>query len=66
MKGVFKPNSAEGLHFSDFHSYLGIDFSSNEAWVMHIRKSLDNGRRKVNQLHKVISNRNINLSAHRL
>ena len=33
---------------------------------MHIRKSLDNGRRKVNQLHKVISNRNINLSAPRL
>ena len=33
---------------------------------MHIRKLLDNGRKKVNQLHKVISNRNINLSASRL
>ena len=33
---------------------------------MHIKKLLDNGRRKVHQLHKVISNRNINLSAHRL
>ena len=32
---------------------------------MHIRK-LDNGRKRVNQLHKVISNRNINLSARRL
>ena len=32
---------------------------------MHIRKLLDNGRKRVNQLHKVISNRNINLSAHR-
>ena len=30
---------------------------------MHIRKLLDNGRKRVNQLHKVISNRNINLSA---
>ena len=30
---------------------------------MHITKLLDNGR--INQLHKVISNRNINLSAHR-
>ena len=30
---------------------------------MHIRKLLDNGRKSVNQLHKVISNRNINLSA---
>ena len=28
---------------------------------MHIRKLLDNGRKRVNQLHKVISNRNINL-----
>ena len=27
---------------------------------------LDNGRRKVNQLHSVISNRDINLSARRL
>ena len=33
---------------------------------MHIRKLLDNGRKRVNQLHKVISNRNINLSASRL
>ena len=28
---------------------------------MHIKKLLDNGRKKVNQLHKVISNRNVNL-----
>ena len=33
---------------------------------MHIKKSLDNGRKKVNQLHKVISNRNVNLSAPRM
>ena len=44
------------------YSYLGIDFSSNGAWDMHIKKLLDNGRKKVNQLHKVISNRNVNLS----
>ena len=48
------------------YSYLGIDFSSNGAWDMHIKKLLDNGRKKVNQLHKVISNRNVNLSACRL
>ena len=47
------------------YSYLGIDFSRNGAWDMHIRKLLDNGRKKVNQLHKVISNMNINLSARR-
>ena len=32
---------------------------------IYIRKLLDNGRKRVNQLHKVVSNRNINLSAHR-
>ena len=47
-------------------SYLGIDFSSNGAWDMHIKKLLDNGRKKVNQLHKVISKRNVNLSTCRL
>ena len=32
---------------------------------MHIKKLLDNGREK-NQMHKVISNRKVNLSTHRL
>ena len=31
-----------------------------------IKKLLDNGRKKENQLHKVISNKNINLSSRRL
>ena len=48
------------------YSYLGIDFSINGAWDMHIKKLLDNGRKKVNLLNKVIGNRNINLSACRL
>ena len=47
-------------------SYLGIDFSSNGAWDMHIKKLLDNGRKKVNQLHKVSNNRKVNLSTLRL
>ena len=38
------------------YSYLGIDFSRNGACDIHIRKLLDNGRKRVNQLHKVISN----------
>ena len=33
---------------------------------MHIKKLLYNGRKKVNQLHQVISNRKVNLSASRL
>ena len=37
-----------------------------EPGICIIKKLLDNGMKKVNQLHKVISNRNVNLSAHRL
>ena len=48
------------------YSYLGIDFASNGTWDVHVKKVLDNGRKKVNQLHSVISNRDINLSARRL
>ena len=33
---------------------------------MHIKKVLDDGKRRVNQLHSIISNRDINLSARRL
>ena len=44
---------AEGLHFSAFH-YLGIDCSSNVTWDIRIQKLLDNGRKRVNQLHQVL------------
>ena len=47
------------------YSYLGIKFSRNGALDMPIRKLLGNGKKRRNQLHKVINNRNINLSAHR-
>ena len=33
---------------------------------MHFKKVLDNGRKKVNLLHSIISNRDINLSDRRL
>ena len=33
---------------------------------MHLKRVLDNGRKKVNQLHSVINNSYINLSACRL
>ena len=33
---------------------------------MHLKRVLNNGRKKVNQLHSIISNRDINLSAPRL
>ena len=28
------------------YSYLGIDFASNGAWDVHLKKVLDNGRKK--------------------
>ena len=45
------------------YTYLGIDFACNGAWDVHIQKIRDNWKKKVNQLHSVISNRDINLSA---
>ena len=47
------------------YCYFGINFASNGAWDVH-KKVLDSGRKKVNQLHSVISNRDINLNARRL
>ena len=71
---VFSKNSVEGgckwgehtLPKVSNYSYLGIAVASNGAWDVHLKKALDNGKKKVNQLHSVISNRDINLSAHRL
>ena len=33
--------------------YLGIDFASNGAWDVHIKKVINNGKKK---LHSFISN----------
>ena len=33
---------------------------------MHFKRVLENGRKKVNQMHSTISNRDINFSARRL
>ena len=48
------------------YTCLGIDFACNGAWVLHIQKLHDNCKKKVNQLHNVISNRDIYLTARRL
>ena len=29
------------------HSYLGIDFASNGAWDVHLKKVLDNGSKPI-------------------
>ncbi len=45
------------------YRYLGIDFACNGAWDVYVKKVIDSGRAKLNQLHSVIS---INLSARRM
>ena len=42
------------------YTYLGIDFQCNGD--AYIKRVVENGRKKVNQLHCVISNRGVNLS----
>ena len=48
------------------YCYLGIDFTSDGGWDTHVKRVISSGRKEVNQLHSIISNRNINLSARRL
>ena len=48
------------------YKYLGIDFAESGAWDVHMKEVVASGKKKVNQLHSVISNRDINLSARRL
>ena len=48
------------IEYLNTHAYLGVDFTSTGAWDVHMKNVLDNGRRKVNQLCSVISNRDIN------
>ena len=68
---VFSINSVEGgwkwrehnIPKVSSYTYLGIDFACNGAWDVHLKRVLDNGRKKVNRLHGIISNRDINLTA---
>ena len=66
-KSAVIKNSVGGLKWGEHklpkvssYSYLGIDFASNGALDVHLKKVLVNGRNKVNQLHSVINNRDIN------
>ena len=47
-----------------FLTYLGIDIQCNGAWDAHIKRVIDSGRKKVSQLHSVISNRDVNFNVH--
>ena len=59
VNGAWKWGEHFCLYGVSKYTYLGVDFTSTGAWDVHIKNVLDNGRRKVNQLHSVISNRDI-------
>ena len=48
------------------YAYLGVNFASNGALDNHVKDVCVNGRKKLNQLHSVLHNRDINLCARRL
>ena len=38
------------------YTYLGIEFTNNGAWDKHIKKVVDSGTKKLNQVHSFVSN----------
>ena len=48
------------------YCYLGIEFAENGSWDSHVQKVIDNGKKKLNRLHRFVSNRNISTVARRL
>ena len=54
------------LHRVLNYAYLAVNFASNGTWDSHVKDVCVNGRKKLNQLHSVLSNRDINLCARRL
>ena len=39
------------------YCYLGIEFAENGSWDSHVQKVIDNGKKKLNRLHRFVSNR---------
>ena len=48
------------------YCYLGIEFASNDSWDSHVQKVIASGKKKVNHLHRFLSNRNISTVARKL
>ena len=48
------------------YCYLGIEFTKNGSWDSHVQKVINNGKKKLNQLHSFLSNRNISTVAIRI
>ncbi len=45
------------------YCYLGIEFANNGSWDSHVQKVINSGKKKLNQLHRFLSNRNISRAA---
>ena len=48
------------------YCHLGIEFANNGSWDSHLQKVINNGKKKLNRLHRVLSNRSISTVARRL
>ena len=35
------------------YTYLGVDYTSNGAWDEHVKRVLQNGRKKISQVHSI-------------
>ena len=66
MPGVSRNWGEQALPRLSKYTYLGVDFTSNGAWDEHVKRVLQNGRKKISQVHSIISNRDIELTARRL
>ena len=45
---------------------MGIELAKHGSWDSHVQKVINNGKKKLNQLHRFLSNRNISTVARRL
>ena len=65
VEGSWKWGQQDLLRVSKY-TYFGTDLAESGSWDVHLKKVVASGKEKVHQLHSVISNRDINLSGHRL
>ncbi len=45
------------------YCYLSIKFACNGSWDSHVQKVSSNGKKNLNQLHRLLSNRSISTVA---
>ena len=48
------------------YCFLGIEFANNGSWDSHVQKVINNGKKKLNRLHRFLSNMSISTVARRL